>query len=339
MRIKEVIFKLQGRIHLLFYHMDWINHYQKYINRYSSYRYSLRHSNKSSSRKASNYFAARPNPGAGIGHQMANWIAGYWFAREFGLKFAHIPFSNVQNPFVGNDWDSLLGFGEGEQTIVDLKKEGYKTVLLPLFDEDNPHHIAVIQRIIDSYSKKKVIFLAEQDQFLRDQYKLMDVLQEKFYSAHARKDDKLIYKKECFNIAVHIRRGDIVQRDGQNNPNLTMRYQKLEYFAAALRELISRVQTDKTIHVYVFSQGNDTQLNGLPGDLQVHYCNDMGAQESFLHMVYADALITSKSSFSYKAALLNKGGIKVCPALFWHGYPNSDEWLLADEDGQIIGEK
>jgi len=23
------------------------------------------------------YFAARPNPGAGIGHQIANWIAGY----------------------------------------------------------------------------------------------------------------------------------------------------------------------------------------------------------------------------------------------------------------------
>ena len=25
------------------------------------------------------YFAAIPNRGAGIGHQLANWIAGYWF--------------------------------------------------------------------------------------------------------------------------------------------------------------------------------------------------------------------------------------------------------------------
>lgn len=37
------------------------------------------------------YFAAIPNRGAGIGHQLANWIAGYWFARifELGLLIYH----------------------------------------------------------------------------------------------------------------------------------------------------------------------------------------------------------------------------------------------------------
>ena len=49
------------------------------------------------------YFAAMPNPGAGIGHQIANWIAGLWFAEQFGLKFAHIPFSDVK-------WEEFLGF-------------------------------------------------------------------------------------------------------------------------------------------------------------------------------------------------------------------------------------
>lgn len=39
------------------------------------------------------YFAARPNPGAGIRHQMANWILGYWFAKRFGIYFAYVPFS------------------------------------------------------------------------------------------------------------------------------------------------------------------------------------------------------------------------------------------------------
>lgn len=58
----------------------------------------------------------------------------------------------------------------------------------------------------------------------------------------------------------------------------------------------------------------------------------MGAQASFLHMVYADALIMSKSSFSYKPALLNRG-IKFCPADFWHGYPKTTDWILLDEEG------
>ena len=51
------------------------------------------------------YFTAIPNPGAGIGHQMANWISGYWFAKQFELPFVHIPFSSTK-------WDAFLGFGE-----------------------------------------------------------------------------------------------------------------------------------------------------------------------------------------------------------------------------------
>ena len=59
---------------------------------------------------------------------------------------------------------------------------------------------------------------------------------------------------------------------------------------------------------------------------------NMNTQESFLHMVYADLLITSKSAFSYKPALGNQG-IKVCPRNFWHGYPDSSDWILVENDG------
>lgn len=80
------------------------------------------------------YYAARPNPGAGIGHQMANWIAGYWYARQFGPKFAHIPFSTPQ-------WDAFLGIGEGEKTVAELRREGYKVRRLPRFDKDNAKEV------------------------------------------------------------------------------------------------------------------------------------------------------------------------------------------------------
>jgi len=43
-------------------------------------------------------------------------------------------------------------------------------------------------------------------------------------------------------------------------------------------------------------------------------------------------LITSKSSFSYKAALLNNG-LKICPKNFWHGYPSTNDFILVEEDG------
>lgn len=274
-----------------------------------------------------NYFAARPNPGAGIGHQMANWIAGYWFAQQFGLKFAHTPFPNKK-------WDEFLGFGEGEITVSDLKRKGYKKVLLPLFDENNPKEVGLIKNIINSYEQQKTVFIAEQDQFYGDQFGNIEKLKEKFYHAPARNKDSLIYNKEDFNIAIHVRRGDIVAGLENNNPNLLMRFQSNAYFTQILANTLAILNTEKPIAIYVFSQGVTEDFQEFEQFKNVHYCMDMNVQDSFLHMVYADALITSKSSFSYKPALLNNG-IKICPKNFWHGYPIDDNWILADENGVL----
>src|ERR1017187_5754536 len=50
---------------------------------YKSYWHSKFHTPKVTGLTINNYFSAVPNPGAGIGHQLANWIAGYWFAKQF----------------------------------------------------------------------------------------------------------------------------------------------------------------------------------------------------------------------------------------------------------------
>ena len=271
------------------------------------------------------YFAARPNPGAGIGHQMANWISGYWFAGTLGLKFAHIPFSSPQ-------WEQLLGFYQGEKSLKELKEAGYKVVRLPLFYEDNPEQCAWIHRIIRSYGGQKVVFLAEQDQPYRDQFGVMADLQRKFYSAPARDQDRLLYQPDCFNIAIHVRRGDIMENPGGLNENLAMRFQSNDYFLQALRTALTYLGDKENIRIYLFSQGEEGDYPEFSRIPNLRFCLDMGARESFLHMVYADALITSKSSFSYKPALLNRG-IKFCPADFWHGYPNSEDWILLDARG------
>lgn len=63
-------------------------------------------------------------------------------------------------------------------------------------------------------------------------------------------------------------------------------------------------------------------------------CNDLDEYVSFTNMVKAGILVTSKSSFSYNAALLSNG-IKILPRDFWHGYPNNRYWIIADESGNI----
>lgn len=293
---------------------------------YKSYWHSLMNDRTQESSDAL-YFAARPNPGAGIGHQMANWIAGYWFAEQFGLKFAHIPFAS-------DKWEKFLGFYQNEETFNDLEKRGYRVVRIQAFDELNEEEVSRIRKIIHSYNGRKIIFLVEQDQFYHDQYGVMYQIQNKFYSCPERKNNNLIYSSNAFNIAVHVRRGDIVQRQEKTNENLLMRFQANDYFVNALRSALEILKDKKNIHIYLFSQGVPEDYPEFRQFENIHYCLDMGAQESFLHMVYADALITSKSSFSYKPALLSRG-IKFCPKDFWHGYPDKADWILLDADGII----
>mgnify|MGYP005754255853 CR=1 FL=1 len=302
--------------------------YKIYKYCYASYWHLRIKGKRYSNDKRELYFSARPNPGAGIGHQMANWIAGYWFAQKFGLKFAHIPFSS-------DKWETFLGFYQNEAKFSDLKKKGYRVKRIQLFDENNKEEVKRIKRIIDAYSGTKTIFLAEQDQFYYDQYGVMDELRKKFYSNQERVKDDLIYTFETFNIAVHVRRGDIVQNPGEDNPNLTMRYQSNEYFVNAIKVALKFLNLKKNFQIYLFSQGKPEDYQEFMQFKNLHFCLDMGAQESFLHMVYADALITSKSSFSYNPALLNRG-IKFCPANFWHGYPSSKDWILLDDKGMRI---
>lgn len=273
------------------------------------------------------YFAAIPNEGAGIGHQLANWIAGYWFAKQFNIPFAHIPFSS-------EEWEKFFALGTGEVLVNDLiYNKKFKKVLLPLFDENKSKDIELIKKIINSYKNKSVVFICEQDQFYKDQFGVMKELKMKFHNSKARKEDKLFFNEDDFNIAIHVRRGDIVAANNKNN-NLTMRFQETAYFEKVLSSVISDIKTKKNISIYLFSQGERIDFPEFEKFDNINFCLEITAQDSFLHMVMADLLVTSKSSFSYKPALFSYG-IKVCPVNFWHGYPKTNDWVLVDDMGNF----
>ena len=340
MQRKEFFYKIKDKLRGRFILKNWNQgEYEKYCAKYKTYRYSKKYSKNLLEDGLQNvYMTARPNPKAGIGHQMANWIAGYWFAKFFGLKFAHIPFSNVSDPFVADKWDQFLNYGSDEVQVKDLLKKGWKMRYLPLFNEFDENHLTVIRKIINSYQGHKVILCLEQDQFFRDQHKVRFDLEKKFKRKSQKSD--LLFKKDEFNIAVHIRRGDIVQAEGKSeNANLSMRWIANEYFVNAIDTALQTVKTDKKIHLYIFSQGKMCDYPELQKFDNVTFCLDMAAMPSFEHMIYADALITSKSSFSYKPALMNCG-YKFCPKVFWHGYPqDAEDWILLDQYGHIDHEE
>lgn len=333
-KIKIIINKIYRKLHFLFWYRLHPGRWSLYL--FSAYRhyklYGTKKNAEGQSESSENlYLTQVPNPGAGIGHQMGNWNAGYWYAKLFGVKYAYSSFSNPA-------WDTFLGFGEGEITAEQLLKKGYKKRKLPYFDEKSEKDVQMIRDIICSYVGKKVVFYMELDQFYEEQFGVMKEIRQKFNNAEARKEEKLIYEKEFLNIAVHIRRGDIVIGQENQNPELTKRWLTTEYYARILKDITKVLKKRVSYKIYVFSQGTEQDFPELSEIPNLVYCLDMPPRESFLHMVRADVLITSKSSFSYKPALLS-GGIRICPAHFWHGYPEGKEWILVDEEKSLTVEQ
>jgi hypothetical protein len=271
------------------------------------------------------YLFAKPNYGAGIGHQLANWNAGLYFAGLFGLQFVHFPFSS-------NLWESSLGLGEDLITVNELKKKKFKRIRLPKFDSKDPAQIALIKNIIESYRKENLMFSLEMDQGYWRQFETFPILREKFFKSRSRKNDHLMYSATSFNIAIHVRRGDITEMRNSDTSSWKDRWLDNSYYVTVLRALLTELKFQKEVDLYIFSQGHEDDFSEFKEFENVNYKLNVNAIDSFVHMVYADVLITSKSSFSYKPALISRG-IKICPRSFWHEYPQTADYILADDRG------
>ena len=273
------------------------------------------------------FITAVPNAGAGIGHQMANWIAGLYAAEFFGLRFAH-------SPFPAPEWEAFLGLGGTDPLAKDLvNSQGYRKVRLPRFDFKKPEEVARVRRIITSYTGK-VCFFCEMDQFFREQHQVIESLQARFHGAVARESEALSFHANRLSIAVHVRRGDICQSEQDpENTNLSMRWLDDDYFLGILEKIHADLPDQIESETFIFTQGNAEDYEAYTRFPNTRICTDMGAIDSFRHMVFADVLVTSRSSFSYKPALLSRG-IKICPAEFWHGYPDNHDWSQVDRHGR-----
>ena len=275
------------------------------------------------------YFTAIPNIGAGIGHRLANWIAGYWFAKVLNLNFAHTPFPSEK-------WENLLGLGEGEVSVDELVEAGYTKIKLPLFRETDSIGVEWIRRFIEANKNAKVIFEAAQDQYYFDQFGVMDELSQKYFQAKSRENDRLKYVESNFNIAVHVRRAVVI--DGRESfedaAAKEARWLDNDYYECVLKNILLKLKVNKPVAIFIFSTSDASEFLEFNKYGNVYFCSEMDEYDTFVHLAKADLLITSKSSFSYKAGLISKG-IKVAPKNFWHGYPKIDGWILADNAGNI----
>jgi hypothetical protein len=133
------------------------------------------------------------------------------------------------------------------------------------------------------------------------------------------------YDTTYYNVAVHVRRHnkDDNRIDGTNTP--------CEYYLNIMNYIRAKHSSDKKpLRFHIFSQCDNSNTEA---EIKIKFINkdtvfhiNGHVLPTFHGMVFGDALITSASSYSYCAAMLNNGVIyyKKC----WH--KPSDKWIIGD---------
>jgi hypothetical protein len=141
------------------------------------------------------------------------------------------------------------------------------------------------------------------------------------------------YKPDKLNIAIHIRRGDLLP--GRQFSDLSSRMLPDEWYLQVLDATL--INLSKPVAIYIFSEGKDGQYyseNGAPfswGEhfkqlpYEVHEYIDSDFLSTFHHLLNADILIGSKSGMSHLAGMLSKH-IKLMPRM-WHSFRGSEKIL------------
>lgn len=266
---------------------------------------------------------------AGIGHALSEYNTGLILARAFDLEFLH---SSLASP-----WEEFLGFSSGFQAVEPFwKKGGFELVKLPYIDWTTTEPAETLkEKVAAIRSEKPLLFMPFDGQNSLSQHSTGKELRKIYWSYKDRKGDQVLREPGAVNVAVHIRRRNAMDMKNPavhdpNSAGYKSRYIDLDYFAS-LMQLITEALPDEQVVFHLFSQGAPEGFEPLQKFSNVRLHLDVDQYNTFHNMACADILITSPSSFSFKAGMLTPG-LKLTRHPWWHEVPQDAEWCRVPED-------
>jgi hypothetical protein len=250
----------------------------------------------------------------GVGMQALARMSGMNFAKAFGATYVDTPFKYIDHA-PGEmstwlaQWESVFNFDRGEQRITPGKDKvvDYSDYLSGK-SRLNPGDVLRFQQFYWLHRHYPDSFKA-----------VAQSLQQKYdFVPHTRRDDRV-------NIAIHIRRGDV----GSNVNSL--RFTPNEKIIRTIRDLCQIFEEmNLAVSVDLFSQGKTTEFAEF-GELGCRLHLDVDAVWTMRRLIETDLLVMSKSSFSYVAALINRG-VKIYEPTF---NPPLSDWIVKRKDGSF----
>lgn len=290
------------------------------------------------------YVVPRINYGAGVGHQLACWAAGYNFSEYYNIGFVN-PHLWINGGHQEEDdkvvetygifkceksslvWDKLLGIDSVGIDLNDIELQKYRLIELPPFSQTDISCMLEIEKLLYECNKKNVIFILALDQNFRG-WPTAKFLQDNFWNSEIRKNDNIKYSKSTYNIAIHVRRGDVTS-------SMVERYKSDEFYLEAIKS-IRNVSNNKgkPVRFYIISEGPESNFKEFVSNSDVELLVSMNSKEAFLHLIYADACLISPSGFAAIAAAISHGE-RYSPSEY-RVFSDEIRWTYLNEDGRII---
>lgn len=211
----------------------------------------------------------------GFGSQLKRRMSAVAFAIFYNKTYVHLPFTKLQHNYnkdanYPSEMESFASIGLGFPLKEDLGD-------------------------VNIYEREDFIYYVDQNVDLFYNDKVLALFKKNYYSSP--KEQIAYFSKDHLNAAVHIRRGDVTDTGPMGM------WMCDEHYLSIMERI--RKEHPK-VKFFIFSEGRaeDFEKFQMP-DVELHLNEDI--KKTFHALVSADILVTSKSAFSYTAALLSDG--------------------------------
>lgn len=228
-----------------------------------------------------NNVVTNPERNDGFGAQFLTIIGCVIYAELNNIEFTYTPFSAMEHNY------------DNDQKF--LKKKEWLINFIGNFVINDSKSTNNPKNIVDFFFDDKNLKRLESSKTLKKIRKIF----------RANKDHKRYFPDSHFNVAIHIRRPNPHDNrvDGTDTPD--------SVFLDLIHQLRLEYSEQKpTFHIY--SQGEIGNFASFKANDVILHLNE-SIEDSFVSMIFADTLVTSRSTFSYCAALLSQGVVYYMP--------------------------
>lgn len=234
----------------------------------------------------------------GFGCQYQLIIYSIIYAHLKKLNFVYTPIQQIEHNYTNDP-----SFLEKIEGLMNLKDN------LPIVSEEIKESTIAINDFDDPF----LFFEANID------YAYYSKPMQKIKSLFWQNKDKNFFKNNKFNIAVHVRRPNChdCYVHGTDIPD--------NYYLKTIDRLRNRY-LDKGLEFHIYSQGHKENFKCYESpDTKLHINEDLST--SFIGMAAANVLVTSASTFSYTAGLINEGHIYYTDFI----HPKLPHWISIED--------